>query len=39
LYLEDEWTIAQSRKLIEQEVDRLRDDYDVIRADAGETTR
>jgi hypothetical protein len=39
LYLEDEWTIAQSRKLIEQEVDRLRDDYDVIREDAGETTR
>jgi hypothetical protein len=39
LYLEDEWTIAQSRKLIEQEVDRLRGDYDVIREDAGETTR
>jgi hypothetical protein len=35
LYLEDEWMIAQSRKLIEQEVDRLRDDYNVIIEGAG----
>ena len=38
-YLEGEWILAQSRKVIEQEIDRLRDDYDVIINDAGEPTR
>ncbi len=37
-YVEGEWMLAQSRKAVEQEIDRLRDDYDVIIDDAGEPT-
>ena len=38
-YLEADWIMAQSRKAIEQEIDRLRDAYHVIIQDAGEPTR
>ncbi len=38
-YLEGEWVLAQSRKVIEREIDRLRDNYDVIIDDARELTR
>lgn len=38
-YLEGEWMMAQSRKVVEQEINRLRDDYEVIVEDAGESTR
>lgn len=34
-YLEAQWTMAESRKAIEQEVSRLRDNYEVlIKADS-----
>ena len=29
-YLDGQWAITQSRKAIEQEIDRLRDDYEVM---------
>jgi hypothetical protein len=38
-YLEGEWTLAQSRKIIEQEIGRIRDSYQVIIEDAGEASR
>ena len=38
-YLEGEWTMAQSRKAIEQEIHRLRDSYEVVIEGLEETTR
>ncbi len=38
-YVEGEWVLAQSRKAIVQEIDRLRNDYDFIIDDAAERTR
>jgi hypothetical protein len=38
-YVEGEWVLAQSRKAIEQEIERLLDDYEVIIDDVREPRR
>lgn len=35
-YLEGDWMMAQSRKAIEQEIQRLRDSYDIVIEGVGE---
>lgn len=35
-YLEADWTMAQARRAVEQEVARLRDGYEIVIADGGD---
>ena len=39
LYLEGSWTLAQSRKAIEQELERLQENYEIVIEDGSDAVR
>ena len=38
-FVEGEWTMAHTREVVEQEIDRLRETFDVVIEDAGEASQ
>ena len=38
-FVEGEWTMAHTREVVEQEIDRLRETFDVVIEDAGDASR